>query len=336
MKKNLLILIFFPLLFACKPQYVRDFTPQTNFDALWRILDEKYCFFDDKDIDWNGVKAVYQPQLAKMKNEVQMFDLFAQMIDTLQDGHVNLYSQFDVSRCKGWFEDYPENFNAAIISQRYLGENYRVSGGFSYNLIDNKKIGYMRYSSFENAVSGAGMKYIREIFGNCKGIILDVRSNGGGSLSYSEALAACFLKEKTLTGYIRHKNGIGHNDFSAPKAVYTDPKDAPVDWSDLNIVILTNRRCYSATNDFICRIKNNAPNVVIVGRTTGGGGGVPSSNELPCGWMIRFSAVQLLDKNHNQIEFGIEPDFSVDLENDDVAEGKDTLIEYAVNLLKNK
>ncbi|MDR2684848.1 MAG: S41 family peptidase [Prevotellaceae bacterium] len=335
MRKLLLILTFVPLLFGCKPQYVRDFTPQANFDALWKILDEKYCFFDDKSIDWNGVKTVYQPQLAGLKNEVQMFDLFAQMLDTLQDGHVNLYSQFDISRCKGWFENYPENFSPAIVSQRYLGSNYRVSGGFSYNLIDNGKIGYMRYASFESAISGTGMNYIRQIFSECKGIIIDVRSNGGGSLSYSEALAACFLKEKTLTGYIRHKNGIGHSDFSTPQAVYTDPKNAPADWSGLNIVILANRKCYSATNDFICRIKN-APNVTIVGGKTGGGGGVPSSNELPCGWLIRFSSVQLLDKNHEQIEFGIEPDVTVNLLGDDIQNGYDTLIEYAVNLLKSK
>jgi hypothetical protein len=330
--------IIFVTFFSCKPEYVRDFTYQTNFDALWKILDEKYCFFDDKNIDWNGVKDIYQQKLddVQNRNEVQLFDILAQMIDTLQDGHVNLYSPFDVSRCSGWFEAYPENFNSAIISSpRYLGSNYRIGGGFNYNAIDGNRIGYVRYSSFESGISGSSMSYIRRMFENCKGIILDVRNNGGGSLSNSEDLAACFFKEKTLTGYARHKNNVGHNDFSAPQAVYTDPQNAPDDWSNIQVIILTNRRCYSATNEFICRVKN-APNVTIVGGITGGGGGVPSSSELPNGWLIRFSSVQLLDKNSQQIEFGVEPHIEKNQTDTDTANGYDTLIEFAVEFLKAK
>ena len=333
MKKLALILII-PLLFACKEKYVRDFDPQKNFDAIWEIFDTKYCFFEEKNIDWNGVKVIYEPKLKDIKNaEVGMFDFFAQMIDTLQDGHVNLYAPFDVSRCKGWFESYPENFNSDIIYSRYLKENYRISGGFQYNAVANGKIGYIRYSSFESAISATGMQYISAFFSNSKKLIIDVRNNGGGSLGYSSSFAECFFKEKTLTGYIRHKTGAGHSDFSDYQAVYTDPKEKLHDWSDFKVVILTNRRCYSATNEFICRVKN-APNVTVIGGTTGGGGGIPSSSELPCGWLIRFSSVQLTDKNKKQIECGIAPDIEVNLSETDIANGYDTMIEYAINLLK--
>ena len=333
MKKTALILII-PLLFACKEKYVRDFDPQKNFNALWEILDTKYCFFEEKEIDWQGVKNIYEKYLDSIPNrEVGMFDFFAQMLDTLQDGHVNLYSPFDISRCKGWFENYPENFNAQIISSRYLRADYRVSGGFQYNSIASGTIGYIRYSSFESAISATGMQYISAFFRNGKGLIIDVRNNGGGSLGYSSSFAACFFKEKTLTGYIRHKTCTGHKDFSNYQAIYTDPKEKLYDWSDFKVVIITNRRCYSATNEFICRVKN-APNVTVIGGITGGGGGIPSSSELPCGWLIRFSSVQLTDKNKQQIEFGIAPNIEVNLSETDIANGYDTMIEKAIDLLK--
>jgi len=54
----------------------------------------------------------------------------------------------------------------------------------------------------------------------CDGIIIDVRNNGGGNLSNSSTLASRFTNEKVLTGYIRHKTGKGHSDFSYPEPIY--------------------------------------------------------------------------------------------------------------------
>ena len=117
MHKKIFLLIFVVVslvAFSCRKRHVRDFSPKANFDALWQILDCKYCFFEEKGIDWDGVRRVYEAQLPEIRSQVAMFDLFAKMLDTLQDGHVNLYSPFDVSRSKGWFESYPSNFDKNI------------------------------------------------------------------------------------------------------------------------------------------------------------------------------------------------------------------------------
>ena len=34
--------------------------PEGNFEALWSILDEHYCFFEYKDVDWQEIKERYQ------------------------------------------------------------------------------------------------------------------------------------------------------------------------------------------------------------------------------------------------------------------------------------
>ena len=38
---------------ACHHIDTWDNDPYGNFDALWTVLDEHYCFFADKDVDWD-------------------------------------------------------------------------------------------------------------------------------------------------------------------------------------------------------------------------------------------------------------------------------------------
>ena len=337
MKKTLLyIFICISLILnGCEGNTIKEYNndAQTNFDALWEILDEKYCYFTAKELDWIGVYNEYQPRLKYCKNVYSLFNLMAEMLDTLQDGHVNLYSAFDISRCKGWYEDYPEDYYSHIVySDKYVKNDPKIAGGFKYSFIDNKEIGYIQYSSFSNGFSSANLGYMDYYFRNAKGIIIDVRGNGGGQLDYSERLASCFFKEKTITGNMKHKTGKGHNDFAEPMPIYTDPAEAPIDWSDRIVVVLSNRKCYSATNDFIVRVKH-APNVTVIGGITGGGGGMPLSQELPIGWMIRFSAVPMFDSNMNHTEFGVEPDIEVHITEEDVQNNIDAIIDKAIEYI---
>lgn len=57
------------------------------------------------------------------------------------------------------------------------------------------------------------------------------------------------------------------------------------------------------------------------------------SSELPIGWSVRFSASPTLDRNYQQIEFGIQPDVPCSLDPSDQAKGIDTLIEAARQFL---
>ena len=251
------------------------------------------------------------------------------MIDQLQDGHVNLYAPFDVSTCTGWYDSYPTDYNTDFLS-KHFDYKLRTAGGLAYTTIANHKIGYIRYSSFSSGFTAANIAYIDAYFhqlNKVKGIIIDVRNNGGGSLEYSERLASCFFKEKTITGYMRHKTDKCHDCFSDPTEITTDPTNAPINWSDKKVIVLSNRRCYSATNDFIVRMKQ-APNVTIIGGITGGGGGMPLSQELPNGWMIRFSAVPMFDAEMQHTEFGVAPNIEVHISPDDT---DDTILLRAIN-----
>ena len=97
--------------------------------------------------------------------------------------------------------------------------------------------------------------------------------------------------------------------------------------------VLTNRRSYSATNDFVNSM-SLLDSVTIVGDKTGGGSGLPFNSELPNGWTVRFSACPILNVNKENIEWGIDPNVKVNISSYDYQRGVDTIIETARKLLK--
>ena len=308
-----------------------DNNAEGNFDALWTIIDENYCFLDYKEIDWDEIYYKYRSRVNNKMSNDALFSLMGDMLSELRDGHVNLYAAHDMTRYWKWSEDYPTNFDSAI-QDLYLGDDYGIAGGMYYKILEDN-IGYIYYGSFSRTVGNGNLSEILQRMLLCKGVIFDVRSNGGGNLTNVDRIAGRFFNEKTLVGYITHKTGKGHSDFSDyyPKYIksynglrYQKP-----------VVVLTNRGCYSAANDFV-NVMRYGHNVTIMGDKTGGGSGLPFSSELPNGWSIRFSASPMYDVEKNHIEFGIEPDEYVFMTYQDAMNGKDTVIESARALINNK
>lgn len=100
------------------------------------------------------------------------------------------------------------------------------------------------------------------------------------------------------------------------------------------VAVLTNRSTFSAANNFVS-VMQYLPQVKIVGARTGGGSGMPFSSELPCGWSVRFSACSVLDAKGKTTEFGIDPSpgCEIDLDPVQALDGKDTMLEFAIDLL---
>lgn len=308
-------------------------TPGGNVEALWKIIDEHYCFLDYKHeaygLDWDEVHTRYRAQVNNNMTTKQLFEVLCNMLAELRDGHVNLSAAHDYGRNWSWYEAYAANFSDSLL-RIYMGTDYKIASGIEYRILDDN-IGYMRYEDFSLAIGEGNLDevFMHMIF--CQGLIIDIRNNGGGQLANAEKLAARFCNEKTLVGYYQHKTGPGHHDFSAKEPRYIEPS-SNVRWQK-PVVVLTNRHVYSAANEFTVYMRT-FPQVTIVGDHTGGGAGMPFCSDLPNGWTVRFSAVPMYDKDGQSTEFGIEPDYKVDIDNIDYLKGKDTIIEFARRLLR--
>ena len=323
------------LFVSCTDEEQYENTPTGNFEALWQIIDEHYCFLDYKHdaigLDWDEVHRRYRERIKDGMSSAQLFEVLADMLSELRDGHVNLYASHDIGRNWSWYEDYPDNFYQEL-QDAYMGthNDYKIASSIRYRILEDN-IGYVVCSSFSSGFGDGNLNEVFHSLRTCNALILDVRNNAGGALDNAELLARRFTNERIHVGYISHKTGKGHHDFSEPEPQYLEPSTG-VRWQK-RAVILTNRRCYSATNTFIRDVKR-CPRVTVLGDQTGGGSGLPFSSELPNGWSVRFSAVPMYDCDMNQIEFGIQPDVVVSMKEEDRAKGFDTLIEAARKLLQ--
>ncbi len=303
--------------------------PISNFDALWHAVDEGYSFFEFKRINWDSVYTVYRPKVNNNTRTLELFNIMSDMLFTLRDGHVNLNAGFNRSRNWEWFLGFPSNYDKNIIERNYWKQQEWYTGPFVHTVIDS--IGYVRYGSFSSVFNESHLDLIIARFQNAKGIIIDVRDNGGGFGYLVPLLASRFADQRRLAYTFVVKNGPTHNDFTAPVEVYVEPQGERQFTKP--VIILTNRMCYSATNFFVATMKN-FPHVRVIGDWTGGGGGTPASKELPNGWIVRYSSTQSFMPNGFNIEGGIPPDIQVNMTESDRLRNKDTILERALAELK--
>lgn len=321
-----------------------------NFEMLWKICDEYYCYFDYKNIDWDSIHTVYEPRVYNGMSDQELFKVCSDMLAELKDGHVNLYYEYDRSKYWKWFEEYPQNYDERIILENYFNFDYHRKGGLTYQMLP-ENIGYIHYDSFTSDVPDYLLNYILTMFKDCKGLIIDIRNNGGGSVANVNRLGCRLTKETRVhTGYKLYKTGPGHNDFadtvpcylSAPGAIMSI--DEVTDTEELNnydskrvrflkpVAVLTNREVYSAANDFILNVKE-LDNVTIIGDRTGGGAGLPINFDLPNGWYVRLSTNPTIDLNKQHVDYGIDPDIKVDMAEDAHITGKDAILDCAIDYL---
>ncbi len=189
----------------------------------------------------------------------------------------------------------------------------------------------MYYPSFSSGISQTSLDYVLAWLYDCNVLIIDIRDNGGGLLTNIDVLVGRLITREISGGFIRHKTGPGHNDFSEPFEIrYKPAEESRVKWLK-PVIVLTNRSCFSSANDFVATVKG-LDSIWIVGAKTGGGGGLPFSSELPNGWGVRFSACPITDRNGRSTEYGIAPDEGCEVHAtaEELAQGRDAILDFAI------
>lgn len=100
-----------------------------------------------------------------------------------------------------------------------------------------------------------------------KGVIIDVRFNGGGMDTYSYQIAGSFTDKKRIGHYKCTRKASSHNDFTKLETWYLKPKGKRQITKP--IIILTSNASASATDVFVLAMKQ-LPYVTIIGDNTFG------------------------------------------------------------------
>jgi C-terminal processing protease CtpA/Prc len=282
-----------------------------------------------KEVDWNQVKTEYSQKIYDDMPEDSLFNLLGAMLTELRDDHANLISNFRTSFFGIEYQS-QDNFDWRIIIDNYISKNFLISGPFTHNFIQNENIGYIRLSSFSNEIKNENLDFILNRYKDTKGLILDIRENGGGAISNVFTILSRFVESETLVYYSRIKAGVEHNSFSELSGAYVQPFNG-VRYSK-KVIVLTDRGTYSS-GSLLALATKALPNISLVGDTTGGGLGIPNGGQLPNGWTYRFSITQTLTLEQKpDYENGVPVDIPVQFDWLDLS--KDEILEEAINELQ--
>jgi len=299
--------------------------PKVNFDYLWKEMDRKYSYFAFKNVDWSQVRSQYQSKLRDDMSEDELFEVLADMMLELRDDHTNLIAPFNIAIYNAELKG-PVNFFPRTLREHYFEEE-RITSPFLHSFIHQGRIGYIRYGSFMDSMSDYALDHVLDRYASTDGLILDLRSNGGGSLFNVPLLLGRFVDDPIVVARSITRNGPQHSDFAQPEDFRITPSSGKR-YSKKPVMVLIDRGSYSATTFFALATKA-LPNLVLVGDTTGGGGGLPNGGQLPNGWTYRFSVSQTLDlQGRNYAEQGVPPDVLINLNLNDRT--RDQIVDRAI------
>lgn len=183
------------------------------FDRAWGLVADRYWDRTMGGNDWEAIHDQFYPQAVAARGEKQLYAVVNRMLDQLDDSHVYATSPSDLKWSKEPLEE--RDLPAA---RRLL----RMDGGLlllTFNQFDPGDDRWIRQAIDETP--------------NLRGVILDLRGNGGGRDDVLDKVAGIFSRERRvlirLTGKrtIEEKTrGSGANAYTGPLAVLVGPDTA--------------------------------------------------------------------------------------------------------------
>ena len=313
-------------------------TPTNTFGYLWKKFDQQYAMFDVKGVDWNAMYDSLYPLVSDSMDADSLFSVCATLLNSLHDGHVNLYGNYDVSRSDSiqynFYAQSDIDVNTVVLN--YMGLNYHVAGGLAHSGLCGDSVIYIRYGSFSNAIGLGQLRHLLRSYPHAQGMIFDIRGNGGGNIQNIHRFLSLMPSHGQPLYTTQIKSGPGPDDFTPLQTTYaTLVADGDTDIFTKPVIVLIDRGCFSAASSFaICTQAYD--NITLMGDTTSGGLGLPSMGVLPNGWRYRITVTRTFALDGGNYENGVPPDIPLRLDWEKVRlQGRDNIIDSACTLLLN-
>jgi hypothetical protein len=209
--------------------------PEKNFEELWETFNNRYPFFELRNVDWKKQYDIYRPKVTSKTSDDELFEIFCQMLDPLDDGHVELKAKGGGFGKKRFFTAekktrFYEEFTDEQIKQLFkTTEKTLVASGFGppakteawmLHYCRSPTIGYMRILELEDVKKRhltAALDKIARDFKDLDGFIIDIRDNPGGEDSIAIAIINRFCDSRRVAFHRITKLGPGDEDVTPRK-----------------------------------------------------------------------------------------------------------------------
>ena len=330
--KNIYIILLISLLVASCDNTLYKTEPENNpealFETLWTTFQTDYAPFEQRNVDWNEQYQIYRPQVNANTTDEELYTIFTHMLRSLNDGHVSLVTpNRKVFNSNVYFDQEKTDslFNLELIQSKYLNNEFTENGdeGNVFGKIGN--IGYWHLKWIGDNLFAADD--ILNEFKDTDGLIIDLRNNGGGDMTYSFSELGRLTEESRFTHRSKTKNGTGPDDYTE---WYNWDLNPATPYFDKPIVLITDRFTISAGERTTMALKT-LPNLIHLGDTTNGSLSTKIGKELPNGWYYSVSP-QIIEVSEG-VSFegiGLIPDILSKNTIEEIEAGQDLTLEAAL------
>ncbi|MFE5485200.1 S41 family peptidase [Streptomyces sp. NPDC056527] len=339
---------------ACARPTARD--PRTTFDVFWQSFEENYPFFAAKGIDWHKVRDQYRPKVRAGTTRDELYAMFSEMVKPLYDAHVVVQD-----RDRFFYQVRPgtvmpgeeldtqvKNFIVERDLKHALNLQDFANGRITYaDLPDGQ--GYLRISGFagygdKGAPFTAQLAELdraldtalsQERTQRLKGLIIDVRINGGGS----DALGIHVAERLTDTPYLAYSKR-ARNDpadstrHTRPQPAYVTPAQGPRYTGP--VALLTGGSTVSAGETFTQALMDRPGKTIRIGQPTQGVFSDYMVRKLPNGMSAWLPNEEFLTRSGRTFDgTGVPPHLTEPVfTKEEFDKKRDSAFDKAVNVLR--
>ncbi|MFI6371730.1 S41 family peptidase [Streptomyces sp. NPDC050546] len=334
--------------------------PRTSFDVFWHSFAENYPFFAAKGIDWRDVRDRYRSKVHRDTTREELFKVFSDMVRPLYDAHVAVEDgDLVFAQVRPGTEVPTEELDTKVkkfvVERDLKGAPYRqdfANGRITYaDLPGRTSQGYLRISGFagytsEDAPYAAHVAALDKALDTVltkdrtqrlKGLIIDLRINGGGS----DALGIRIAERLTDTPYVAYaKRARNHPSdpgrHTRPEPIRVVPVDGPRYTGP--IAVLTSGSTVSAGETFTQALIDRPGHTVRIGQATQGVFSDVMERDLPNGMAAVLPNEEFLNRSGRTYDGpGIPPHLSEPVfTKEEFEEKKDSAFDRAVSELRSR
>ncbi|MFN2515811.1 MAG: S41 family peptidase [Pyrinomonadaceae bacterium] len=190
--------------------------------------------------------------------------------------------------------------------------------------------------AFTEPIARSFTTLLREKVNSLRGVIIDLRGNGGGDAEAMAHIASTFLGEGISLGRFTDRSGTSFTVSTPSKSLLVAQSIPQSGFSHgLPLIVLTSERTSSAAEIFIGALKTSRRATIIGTETCGCVLAIRTRHLLPDGGLLDISELDYQTSEGDRLEgHGIKPDEAVMLQRSDLYSGRDRAMELAIGKLK--
>lgn len=219
--------------------------------------------------------------------------------------------------------------NGAERSARF--QRYWQQRELGLRIRRERELAIIKIDAFTRPIAADFASALKKKIAGANGVILDLRSNGGGDAEAMTDVASAFLRSGVGLGQFTGRDGSGFTIATHSKSPFVPE---PIAQNHLPLVVLTSERTASAAEILIAALKTSSRAIVIGTETCGCVLAVRSRHLLPDGGLLDISELDYRTATGERLEkHGIKPDETVVVQRRDLYSGRDRAMELAISKL---